>query len=178
MSLRHARPKYPLRHVPVLFCSSVVNSEPTWLRPMVLMFGAVKHLCCTNTERTSQTLWSRQNQMLAHSGFVSGYLVFLMIGTNCDQCVSMVQCCFTSTETWRLIRTGSPGRPPRLSHSSWTLCFCLGCLWRCSHTGSFRCIVEGDSSNLVRSDPSVLTVLAATRYSRLNRTGCHTIQPS
>ena len=43
-----------------------------------------------------------------------------ILGTNCDQCVSMVQCCFTSTETIRLIRTGSPGRPPRLSHSSWT----------------------------------------------------------
>ena len=42
------------------------------------------------------------------------------LGTNCDQCVCMVQCCFTSTETIRLIRTGSPGRPPRLSHSSWT----------------------------------------------------------
>ena len=33
----------------------------------------------------------------------------------------MAQCCFTSTETVRLIRTGSPGWPPRLSHSSWTL---------------------------------------------------------
>ena len=34
----------------------------------------------------------------------------------------MVQCCFTSTETIRLIRTGSPGRPPQLfSHSSYTL---------------------------------------------------------
>ena len=43
------------------------------------------------------------------------------LGTNCDQCRSMVQCCFTSTETVRLIRTESPGRPPRLSHSSWTL---------------------------------------------------------
>ena len=32
----------------------------------------------------------------------------------------MVQCCFTFTETVRLIRTESPGRPPRLSHSSWT----------------------------------------------------------
>ena len=40
-----------------------------------------------------------------------------ILGTNCDQCLSMVQCCFTS----RLIRTESPGRPPRLSHSSWTL---------------------------------------------------------
>ena len=38
-----------------------------------------------------------------------------ILGTNCDQCISMVQCCFTSTETVRLIRTGSPGRPPRLS---------------------------------------------------------------
>ena len=41
-----------------------------------------------------------------------------ILGTNCDQCVRMVQCCFTSTETIRLIRTWSPGRPPRLSHSS------------------------------------------------------------
>ena len=40
------------------------------------------------------------------------------LGTNCDQCRSLVQCCFTSTETIRLVRTGSPGRPPRLSHSS------------------------------------------------------------
>ena len=32
----------------------------------------------------------------------------------------MVQCCLTSTETLRLIRTESPGRPPRLSHNSWT----------------------------------------------------------
>ena len=35
-----------------------------------------------------------------------------ILGTNCDQCVCMVQCCFTSTETVRLIRTGSPGRLP------------------------------------------------------------------
>ena len=44
-----------------------------------------------------------------------------ILGTNCDQCRSMVQYCFTSTETVRLIRTESPGRPPRHSHSSWTL---------------------------------------------------------
>ena len=44
-----------------------------------------------------------------------------MLGTNCDHCLSMVQCCFTSTETVRLIRTESSGRPPRLSHSSWPL---------------------------------------------------------
>ena len=28
-----------------------------------------------------------------------------MLGTNSDQCLSTVQCCFTSTETVRLIRT-------------------------------------------------------------------------
>ena len=33
----------------------------------------------------------------------------------------MVQYCFTSTETIRLVRTDSPGRPPRLSHSSRTM---------------------------------------------------------
>ena len=33
----------------------------------------------------------------------------------------MVQCCFTSTETVRLIKTESPGRPPRLILSFWIL---------------------------------------------------------
>ena len=33
----------------------------------------------------------------------------------------MVQYIFTSTETRRLVRTDSPGWPPRLSHSSWTM---------------------------------------------------------
>ena len=42
-------------------------------------------------------------------------------GTNCDQGLSTVQRCFTSTETIRLIRMGSPRWPPQLSHSSWTL---------------------------------------------------------
>ena len=44
-----------------------------------------------------------------------------ILGTSCDRCRITVQCCFTSTETVRLIRTESPGRPPRLSHNSWTL---------------------------------------------------------
>ena len=38
-----------------------------------------------------------------------------ILGTNCDQCRSMVQCCFTSTEIVRLVRTESPGRPPPLT---------------------------------------------------------------
>ena len=44
-----------------------------------------------------------------------------ILGTGCDQCRSTVQYSFTSTETRRLVRTDGPGRPPRLSHSSWTM---------------------------------------------------------
>ena len=44
-----------------------------------------------------------------------------ILGTSCDQCRSMVQYSYTSTETRRLVRTDSPGWPPRLSHSSWTM---------------------------------------------------------
>ena len=36
-----------------------------------------------------------------------------ILGTNCDQCRSMVQCCFTSTETVNLSLHCRPGRPPR-----------------------------------------------------------------
>ena len=37
--------------------------------------------------------------------------------------LKLLKCCFTSTEIigHRLIRDGSPGRPPRLSHSSWAV---------------------------------------------------------
>ena len=44
-----------------------------------------------------------------------------ILGTSWDQCRSMVQYSFTFTEARRLVRTDSPGRPPRLSHSSWTV---------------------------------------------------------
>ena len=33
-----------------------------------------------------------------------------------------VQCCFTSTETVGVFGEGSPGRPPRLSHTAPELC--------------------------------------------------------
>ena len=67
-------------------------------------------------------------KLLVHLTFL---VLFLLLwwwcrGTNCDQCLSMVQCCFTSAETVRLIRMESPGRPPQLSHSSWTLS-CFAC---------------------------------------------------
>ena len=45
-----------------------------------------------------------------------------ILGRSWDRCRSMVQYSFTSTETRRLVRTDSPGRPPRLSRSSWTMC--------------------------------------------------------
>ena len=55
-----------------------------------------------------------------------------ILGTSRDQCWSMVQWSFTSTETRRFVRTDSPGRPPRLSHSSWTMGFFLFFLHDCS----------------------------------------------
>ena len=53
-----------------------------------------------------------------------------ILGTRWDQCQSMVQYSFTSTETRRLVRTDSPGRPPRLSHSSWTMNPLVVLSWR------------------------------------------------
>ena len=32
-----------------------------------------------------------------------------ILGTKCDQCLSIVQCCFTSTEAIRLVRTAQDG---------------------------------------------------------------------
>ena len=46
---------------------------------------------------------------------------YFLLGTSWDQCWSMVQYSFTSTETRRIVRMDSPGRPPRLSHSFWTM---------------------------------------------------------
>ena len=62
-----------------------------------------------------------------------------ILGTSWDQCRSMVQYSFTSTETRRLVRTDSPGRPPRLSHSSWAMTFC-SC--RITHPGGWREVTE------------------------------------
>ena len=40
-----------------------------------------------------------------------------ILGTSWDRCRSTVQYSFTSTETRRLVRTDSPGWPPRLSNT-------------------------------------------------------------
>ena len=45
-----------------------------------------------------------------------------ILGTNCDQCGSMVQCCFTSIETIRLVRLRF--RLPTLASVSVFVCLC------------------------------------------------------
>ena len=77
--------------------------------------------------------------------------------TNCDQCISTVQCCFTSTETIRLIRTGSPGRPSRLSHSSWTLMvnrdsFCGRLSLLNQSRSALRCVLHHPTPRLTGSE--------------------------
>ena len=77
-----------------------------------------------------------------------------ILGTSCDQCRSMVQYSFTSTETKRLVRTDNPGRPPRLSHSSWTMIHLyqrvfilywilwVGVQWRYWNRGVMRSVLQ------------------------------------
>ena len=50
----------------------------------------------------------------------SGVSWHIILGTSCDQCWRRFNKS-TSTETRRLVMTDSPGRPPQLSHSSWTM---------------------------------------------------------
>jgi len=67
-----------------------------------------------------------------------------ILGTSCDQCRSMVQYSFTSKDTRRLVRTDSPGRPPRLSHSSWTM-DAAGLLYCCFTSTEARWLIrDGD----------------------------------
>ena len=83
-----------------------------------------------------------------------------VLGENCDHAMP-VQCCFTSTETVRLIRTESPGRPPRLWHSSWT----LGTPLRVS-------ALKVDSERKSHAAPSNRTHVSPTtenRYRKLDR---------
>ena len=63
------------------------------------------HAACNDTNSNTRTFRLLRNKSKFPVQFISG----------------SVQCCFTSTETVRTIvlGTGSPGRPPRLSHSSY-----------------------------------------------------------
>ena len=51
-----------------------------------------------------------------------------LLGTNCDQCMCMVQYCLMSTETGRLIRMGSPGQPPHTAPELYDIILQL-CVW-------------------------------------------------
>ena len=62
-----------------------------------------------------------QTQMMMMKWCLMSSMSVDILGTSCDQCRSLVQYSFTSTETRKLVRTDSSGRPPRLSHSSWTM---------------------------------------------------------
>ena len=77
-----------------------------------------------------------------------------ILGTCWDQCQSIVQYNLTSTETRRLVRTDSPGRPPRLSHSSWTMVAILG---------STSTVINSVKQRLLRNRPgSALRPLATS----------------
>ena len=58
---------------------------------------------------------------------------------------------FTSTETRRFVRTDSSGRPPRLSHSSWTMIECV-----CDHHALRRGYMWNICLDLGRTAPSLL----------------------
>ena len=78
------------------FCSSLVKSEPTRLRPKELNLWAKLHCFCVSIDTTTTCN--------LHEGVTT-------------------QCCFTSTET--VLGTGRPGWPLRLSHSSCALTDCV-----------------------------------------------------
>ena len=70
-----------------------------------------------------------------------------ILGTSWDQCRSMVQYNFTSTETRRLVRTDSPGRPPWLSHSSWTMACTY--YWLLLYSAILRCRADSLRSHVI-----------------------------
>ena len=101
--------------------------------------GRVRLQCCFSSTETVQTIemenpgrpprlshstWAlkgfRASSVLLSNSrhwFTTSFLQEEGAGMRCSECV----CCFTSRETVQTIETGSPGRPPRLSHSSWVL---------------------------------------------------------
>ena len=103
----------------MLLGNSLYDSRPWQIKPKSILKETKKNCISIQSEK-------RQRRELKHDQVFDDDDVELNVlgcwvdifGTNCDQCVCMVQCYFMSTETIRLIRMGSPGRPPRLSHSS------------------------------------------------------------
>ena len=74
-------------------------------------------ICICSNER--KTLLQQNRPSYSRSSSIVTAVVY---GSKfCATSSLLVERCFTSTETIRLIRDGSPGRPPRLSHSSLAL---------------------------------------------------------
>ena len=90
------------------------------------------------------------------------------------------RCCFTSTETVRLIRDGSPRRPPRLSHSSWARTRFVQCCF--TSTETTRTIRDGSPGRPPRLSHSsraltlfllLLLIAFIQRYSPLSTDSPH-----
>ena len=123
MSARHPRTLSPTSSSPhEAHCkkqerrSSSRLQRLAWWRPTARDNSLIAHACMHPQVRAR---WGGQFRLKAGCSDdvelnVLGCRVDIL-GTSCDQCVCMVRCCFTSAETIRLIKTGSPGRPPRLS---------------------------------------------------------------
>ena len=99
-----------------------------------------------------------------------------LFGTSWDQRRSMVQYSFTSTETRRLVRTDTPGRPPRLSHSSWIMMTRRFLLICCFTSTEARWLIrdgdrvgrgrksEGSTAETARKRPERPWIAARTMY--------------
>ena len=111
---------------PPVSCSMTVMTSPrrkassSGVSAMLSYRALAKNICCnTHTTTGGQGTWVARSRDKSGEEDYDGdvelqcpWMSVDILGTNCDQCVSMVQYCFTYTETIRLVRTESPGRPP------------------------------------------------------------------
>ena len=83
------------------------------------------------------------------------YVECMCLAVTCYlHCWLLAECCFTSTETVGLIiRDGGPGRPPRLSHSSWALHF-----WQMTRAFTCYCGNTGVERIRIKSQHRKLTL--------------------
>ena len=106
---------YSLAHCPAL--GEVYWNETGFSFVSVLLYVHRNHQVCTG--RPTRLSHSSCSSELCETTSFRWCLMTKDVGWHIrDQCVSMFQYCFTSTETMRLVRTENPGRPSRLSHSS------------------------------------------------------------
>ena len=112
----------PFSHTRVLlFLRTLDKLSVCLLPPLFRSLSILSRLLCFHIIFIVSTIILIDDEVELHHSCPRNRMSVEILGTNCDQCWSMVQRWFTSTETVRLVRTESPGRLPRLSHSSWTL---------------------------------------------------------